>query len=354
MSVSIAVFGATGQVGSTLLIQLMQSGLLKSGDRVVLAGRSAQSTRSQLMAMRVDLLDAFDEAEVKLEVCTDLTSLRVDLFIMTAGATISETVRSRRALAEPNAPILAETALALSRSSPDAFVLIVTNPVELGVAIFSRFMDRKRVMGMGAQQDSMRFSKAIASRLGIHRSNVRASILGEHGECMVPMWSWVYLVGQDQDRETALDSLRTGCEGLDPGVTRRMLARIEELLALDRVEEAYEFTADASPSVRAAVEPLITADRLRSTPNATANAVLGFIAAWVVADERRVDAQVLLDGEFCDLRGVCGAPIQLHGQGWRVAAHGEVSNDEAVALQSATVACRYTADLAHLACNALS
>ncbi len=94
------------------------------------------------------------------------------------------------------------------------------------------------------------------------------------------------------------------------------------------------------------VEPLITATRLKSTPNATANATLAFVEALLKADERKLHAQVLLDGEFCDIRGVCGAPILLTANGWRVASHEPLTLHEQHRLRAAAAATHYVFDLA--------
>src|SRR5205823_14643948 len=75
--------------------------------------------------------------------------------------------------------------------------IVVRNPVELGVEILSCAADRKRVIGMGAQQDSLRFARAIAADLGITRHDVRATVMGEHGQAMVPLWRSVELMVDD-------------------------------------------------------------------------------------------------------------------------------------------------------------
>ena len=59
---------------------------------------------------------------------------------------------------------------------------MITNPVELSVEIFSRHLDRHKVLGMGAQQDSLRFARAIADVAGVHHDRVHAWVLGEQRE----------------------------------------------------------------------------------------------------------------------------------------------------------------------------
>jgi malate dehydrogenase len=76
--------------------------------------------------------------------------------------------------------------------------VIVSNPVELAVKVFSEKLGRERVIGMGAEQDSLRFARAIAHDLYISRQYVMAAVLGEHGQAMVPVWSSVQLKSTDQ------------------------------------------------------------------------------------------------------------------------------------------------------------
>ena len=347
MSLSVAVYGASGAVGSTFLVHLCNSSLLKAGDRVVLVGRGTEASRTGLMAMCVDLLDAFDEAEVDLQVADDLEGVNADIFVMAAGKTASPEIRTRRGLAKENAPIFHDTARRLHAASPAATVIVISNPVELGVAIFSRHFDRKRVMGMGAQQDSLRFARAIASRLGVRRSCVRASVFGGHGEAMVPAWSSVYIADPDPDLLSALIDLRLEFEGPeDAPKTRSAMSDVGRLVEADQVVSAYALIERASPQAKALVEPYITVTRLKSTPNATANATLAFIEALVKADERKLHGQVLLDGEFCDISGVCGAPIQLTTSGWRIASHGPLTWHERHQLALSKQATDYVLDLA--------
>jgi malate dehydrogenase len=56
---------------------------------------------------------------------------------------------------------------------------------------------------------------------------------------------------------------------------------------------------------------------MRSTPNATSNAVLQCIAAVLAGDRRRVHGQVQLEGDLLSLYGTCGVPVTLSREGWQ-------------------------------------
>jgi malate dehydrogenase len=57
---------------------------------------------------------------------------------------------------------------------------------------------------------------------------------------------------------------------------------------------------------------------LHSTPNATANTTLSFLAALVAKNQQPLPAQVLLSGDFCGIHGVCGVPVNVDRNGWRI------------------------------------
>jgi malate dehydrogenase len=173
-------------------------------------------------------------------------------------------------------------------------------------------------MGMGAQQDSLRFARAIATDLAISRHDVRATVMGEHGQAMMPLWRSVELMVDDPQTADRLTSLCTRCaeSPLENRVTA-LRRDVGQLLSEERVAEAYELTRRALPDARIFVEPFITAHSVHSTPNATANATLQCIAAALANDRRRVHGQVFLKNEVLGLNGICGIPLTLGTNGWR-------------------------------------
>jgi malate dehydrogenase len=69
MSVSVSIIGASGAVGTTLAIHILRSELLGPHDRLQLVGRGmAAASTAKLLATRIDLLDAFDDECVEIEV----------------------------------------------------------------------------------------------------------------------------------------------------------------------------------------------------------------------------------------------------------------------------------------------
>lgn len=74
---------------------------------------------------------------------------------------------------------------------PNATVLVVSNPVDVLTYLAASKLDLPpaRVIGLGTQLDTIRFRSLIAQQLGAAPTQVKALILGEHGDSMVPIWS---------------------------------------------------------------------------------------------------------------------------------------------------------------------
>jgi malate dehydrogenase len=318
MSVSIAIVGASGSIGTALAANLLRSRLLEPEDRVQLVGHGNPKSEARLLATRIDLLDAFDDSRIEIEVVAEIADLDADIVVVTAGISLSQAgTTNRRDMGAMNLALFQEIARQCATHVPDALFIVVSNPVELAVQALCEKLDRKRVVGMGAQQDSLRFARAIAKDLGVSRHQVRATVLGEHGLRMVPIWSSVELTTRQQEMDAALGALRRKSEESD---LRERVASLQQsviaLLKEEKVTDAYEAARQALPDARIFIEPSISVHCMHSTPNATANATLQVIAAALADDHRRIHGQVMLDGECFGIHGVFGIPISLDRRGW--------------------------------------
>jgi malate dehydrogenase len=170
---------------------------------------------------------------------------------------------------------------------------------------------------MGAQQDSLRFARAIANDLGLSRHDVRASVFGEHGDAMAPLWQSVALSARAAGYEHQLSALKAKAAKAPLKTRVAMLEQqVNAYLAKGEIAAAYCVAADSSPDARIFVEPRITAQSIRSTPNATANATVQLVAAALAADGHAVHGQVQLQREAFGIEGVCGVPIVINRDGW--------------------------------------
>ena len=111
-----------------------------------------------------------------------------DLFIMTAGRPRKPGM-SRSDLLEVNGGVIASVAEYIRERSPDAIVIVVTNPLDTMVHLMRAKLGfpSKRVVGMAGVLDSARFSWFIAEATGSSVKDVDAMVLGAHGDSMVPM-----------------------------------------------------------------------------------------------------------------------------------------------------------------------
>jgi malate dehydrogenase len=121
-----------------------------------------------------------------------------DVVIITAGIPRSPG-QSRLDLAEDNAPIMEDIGASLAEYT-DEFVSITTsNPVDILNRHLYETGDRPRehVIGFGNRLDSARFRYVLAERFDAPVRNVEATILGEHGDDQVPVFSKVRVDGRD-------------------------------------------------------------------------------------------------------------------------------------------------------------
>jgi malate dehydrogenase len=319
MSVRIAILGASGAVGSTLALHILRAGLLEPQDALMLVGHGTRSIERRLMPLRVDLLDAFDDERVQIEICPDIDDFEADIVVVATGATRSSEHVTRRDLTLVNLPIFRRIAQECVARLPRALFIVVSNPVELAVQVLTEVADRRRVIGMGSQQDSLRFARAVATDLEVSRRHIRASVFGEHGLHMVPLWQTVELLLNSPRHHASLARLSARAMEI-PLMTRvtDLMEEVEQRLAAGRIADAYDVTCRALPDARIVVAPTITAHSMHSTPNATANATLQLIAAALTADGRRVHGQVKLAGEALGIDSVCGFPIMIGREGWRL------------------------------------
>src|SRR5690606_32996747 len=126
---------------------------------------------------------------------------------------------SRDDLLSTNAKIVAECAAQSAKHSPDAVLIIVSNPLDAmcHVAMKASGFPRERVIGMAGILDSARFRSFIAMELDVSVEDVQAFVFGGHGDTMVPMPRYVSVGGVpltqllSKDRiESLVDRTRKG------------------------------------------------------------------------------------------------------------------------------------------------
>jgi len=121
-----------------------------------------------------------------------------DVVVITAGLPRSPG-DSRLDLADDNAPIMEDIQESLAAYSDDFVSVTTSNPVDLLNRHLYETGDRPRehVIGFGGRLDSARFRYVLSERFDVPVRNVDATILGEHGDAQVPVFSKVRVDGQD-------------------------------------------------------------------------------------------------------------------------------------------------------------
>src|SRR6185436_4704647 len=113
-----------------------------------------------------------------------------DVLIVTAGIP-RKPGQSRDDLVGVNLPIIRNVADNAKKHCPDAFVIVISNPLDAMVYEYKRRVGapRGKVVGMAGVLDSTRFALFLAREAGVSVKDVRAMVLGGHGDDMVPVLS---------------------------------------------------------------------------------------------------------------------------------------------------------------------
>jgi len=111
-----------------------------------------------------------------------------DVIIVTAGVP-RKPGQSRDDLVAINVPIIRAVADGAKEHCPNAFVIVISNPLDAMVYEFQRRtgFPREKVVGMAGVLDSARFSLFLARETGMNVKDIRAMVLGGHGDDMVPI-----------------------------------------------------------------------------------------------------------------------------------------------------------------------
>jgi len=175
-----------GRVGATLAYTLLLKELPRE---LVLVHASHDKAEGDAADLR--------HAHLFLDHRVDIRAGRVedtagsDVIVITASKPWKEGFNNRLDAAKANSELFAELIPPLAKASPDAVLLIVSNPVDVLTYQAIKFsgLDADRVIGTGTLVDSARFRDLLAEQVGIHPEDLRAYTLGEHGDSQFPALS---------------------------------------------------------------------------------------------------------------------------------------------------------------------
>jgi malate dehydrogenase len=178
----LAMIGA-GQIGGTLALLAAQRNL---GD-VVLFDVFGGTAKGK--ALDLNQLSALGHSDMQLSGTDQYADIAgADVCIVTAGFPRKPGM-SRDDLLSKNLEVIHQVADGIKQYAPNAFVIVITNPLDVMVhALWKRSgLKQSMVAGMAGVLDSARFRTFLSWELGISRDDVHAFVLGGHGDDMVPL-----------------------------------------------------------------------------------------------------------------------------------------------------------------------
>jgi L-lactate dehydrogenase len=195
-----------GYVGMALAYTLMLRGAARE---LVLVGANRRKAEGEAL----DLMhaQAFLQVPVSVRAGSFEDCAGSEVVAICASVPTPPDMTTRNVLAHGNAALMAEILPKIATHAPDTKLVMVSNPVDVLTwqAIQLTGFPAKRVMGTGTLVDSFRFRELLSASIGIHTDDLRAYVLGEHGEYQFP----------------AMSVARAGGEKIDDTPERRALCK---------------------------------------------------------------------------------------------------------------------------------
>jgi len=233
------------------------------------------------------------------------------IYVVTAGLARKPGM-SRDDLVQKNAKIIASVSEQIAEHSPEAIVIMVTNPLDVmaWVAKETTGFPRQRVIGMAGVLDTARFRSFIALELDVSVEDVQALVLGGHGDSMVPLVSTVSVGG----------------------------IPLTELLDEDRIEALVERTRKGGGEIVG----LLGNGSAYYAPSAAATQMVEAI----VKDKRRIlPAAAWLEGEFGLAGMFLGVPCKLGRNGLEQIIEVRLTEAQQAALRASAADVRETMEV---------
>ncbi len=204
-----------------------------------------------------------------------------DVVIITSGIPRKPGM-SRDDLISTNTKIVKEVTEQVAKHSPNAILILVTNPLDAMVYVAHKVsgFPRERVMGMAGVLDSARFRTFISMELDVSVENIHAFVLGGHGDSMVPLARYTTVAG----------------------------IPIPDLISQDRIESLIDRTRKGG----AEIVGLLKTGSAFYAPGVSAVEM----AESILRDKRKIlPCCVLADGEFGIENTFVGLPVKLGTNG---------------------------------------
>jgi malate dehydrogenase len=227
-----------------------------------------------------------------------------DVVVITSGIARKPGM-TRDDLLKTNMGIVGSVTERVVAASPNAIVIVVSNPLDAmcHVAFDTAGFPRERVIGMAGVLDSARFRLFIADELDVSIQDVHATVLGGHGDTMVPLSRYSTVAG----------------------------VPITELLPADRVTALEQRTANGG----AEIVGLLKTGSAYYAPGAS---VVEMVDAILLDKKRVLPCSVLLQGEYGISDTYVGVPVKLGAAGLEEIIQLNLSESENTLLQKSAAA----------------
>jgi malate dehydrogenase len=255
----------------------------------------------------LDLLEAMpiEKRDVRVTGSNDYAeTAHSDIVVITAGLPRKPGM-SRDDLLHTNFKIMSDVVAKVTAQSPEAILIIVSNPLDAmaQTAFRQSGFNRERVIGMAGVLDSARFRTFIAEELNVSVENVTAFVLGGHGDTMVPLARYSTVAG----------------------------IPITELIAPDRLEALIQRTRDGG----AEIVKYLKSGSAYYAPSAAA---VEMVEAILKDKKKILPCAVYLQGEYGIEGYYIGVPCKLGAAGLEQIVEIKLTAEEDAALKKSAVA----------------
>ncbi len=272
----VGIVGA-GNVGATVAYSLAMQG---SCHEIILRDNKVDVAKGKALDMSQAAAAVRSHTVVK--VAEDMSELTdCDVVVVTAGSPRLPGM-SRDDLLMTNAKITKEVAKGIAKYSPNSIIVMVSNPLDAMtyVALKESGFERNRVIGMAGILDSSRMASFIQEKLGYGGGQIRASVMGGHGDDMVPLPRYSTVAG----------------------------VPLSDLLSPEEIEEVVERTRHGGAEI---VSYLKTGSAYYAPAKSTA-----IMVDAILKDTKQIHpCAVYLDGEYGYRDVVSGVPVMLGANG---------------------------------------
>jgi len=232
MRKKISLIGA-GQIGGTLAHLI---GLKELADIVLFDVVSGIAKGKALDIAQSSSVDGFDVRLIGTDRYEDIKSS--DVIIITAGVPRKPGM-SRDDLLGINLKIIKQVSEGVKKHAPNAFVICITNPLDVIVMAFQKYskLPTNKVVGMAGVLDSSRFKLFLSLELKVPVKQIQTLVMGGHGDTMVPLTRYTKVSGKSL--ETLISEGKISKEKLNQIIQRTRDGGAEIIKFLEKGSAYY-------------------------------------------------------------------------------------------------------------------